>query len=294
MWEKLKEWWNKRHWFVRLMCVVLFFAVILVPIPILLTRNFCIFDNYSNQASVLGYILGVFGVIIAILIYRFQTVDLNKSIKKLEHMAFSMKKVDMNKLEEKLKELLPPLTNTSNITHLLVVSRYSAIPGFWLNIYGKIMQQISEAKINNMLFIGPGKKKLLEYANEVAKYNNKHNKNKSSIGRIDVNQILKEYESCFTTYSIKDKTRCSDELSKMAVNAIMIKNKSPNLYGSVHEVIFFGDPDKEEKGKPEPSQTPIVYHASVSLMAKLWKYELENILTKNEDKNWLKEFYDET
>ena len=64
-------------------------------------------------------------------------------------------------------------------------------------------------------------------------------------------------------------------------------------------MLFFGEPDNIDKYKPRVSQNVRIYYAPVSLIAKMWKYELVQILSansnndKSKDMECFKQFFDE-
>lgn len=276
--------------------------------PILIIGSFPIFywlDNFRTNrtvqeiATLSGLIAGGIAVFIAIMIYRFQAKDLNESLKNLAHMAFSMEEVDIKDIDNKVEKLFK-----GNITHLLIVSRFSAIPGFWLDYYhgdnraNSIMTKIEKAKIPNMLFIGPDDSKITSYTTEAMEF-------QATSGmplNLDKNKIINDYNNRFGSFHINDKAIIhSTKVADMTVNAIMIKKEKPSeMYNSKYEVIFFGSSREVEDKIPEFFRIPIIYYTPVSLMARLWKFEIEQII-KSEITNseqtqytqWLNTFYKE-
>lgn len=288
----MKDWWRKYKWGISLLlyAVVACFTALIILEHVDFSKVPCIgpwikkifVQDNANTATFLGYIAGAIAIALAVKIYHYQTKDLSDNLKKLEHMAFSMKKVGEEDFDKTVAELC-----TIPATHLLVVSRYSAIPGFWINKRNDIMPKIEKMLNQNVdaLFIGPTKQLLNKYAQEVATYKN----------NTDVTDTLTEnYDCCLNTYGIKDKVRYTDKLKDMAVNAIMLKRKSPNIYNSKHEVIFFGESETKDKSIPEVLHFPQIYYSPLSLMAKLWKFELEQVLNSSHDKKWLNDFYNES
>ena len=279
IWKKLYSWRAKQRWLVQMILVVVSACVISLLILSLPFDKYCSINNNANKASFLGYILGVVAIMIAILIYRFQTVDTKESLKKLEHMAFSLEKKEAKDIDE----LINKLFSRDGLSHLLVISRYSAVPGLWLDKHDTVMRTIKDSKINKMRFIGPDCDTLTSFLDG-------KDKDKRFIFKEGVIQKLDAYNVALDNSIIKANFRKAD-LTKMGVNAIIIKSKTENAYGSHYETVFFGDPDNHPYKLEDELIHPTIYYAQLSLMPRLWRYELESILTDKIDNDWLKIFY---
>lgn len=267
----------------------------------------------ANIGSIFGFFIDCVSIYIAVLIYRFQQRDLTDTLKKLEHLAVSFKKINMAGLEEELKDV-ESWVKQRTVSHALVVSRYSALPAFWIgaSMAGRIKSILED--VPKKVFIGPDESLLNTYAGCVADFimtpsnlnGLKKKEQKEEIQRrwlpqgnedreTVINKILEDYK--VRTAELKHLVP-SQGIERMAVNAIILKcTDPPNHFESHFELFFFSEPTTYDPATPQMLLSPVIYRASVSLMAKLWKHEIDSIKQEvaNDDElqNFLTGFWNE-
>lgn len=281
---------NKTWWII--MFVVLWVVCglfLLLPITLIIVF---IFGNETlrapglvSQLAVVGSILGcsisVATVAIAISIYRFQRKELNDGLREnltqLQHLAVSLKKLNgINGIKEALNEADSWIEN-GNVTHALIISRYSAIPAFWINESLSLQMMAVVRKAPNKLFIGPHldvfSKDALDVATFITREENLRllsEEQQSELQRrwlknvpayepnIIQEKILEEYRNNLAP--IGQNLAESKLIESMGVNAIILKCKEPpNKYDCVFEIFFFGPQRSHDSRIPEQLIFPEIY-----------------------------------
>jgi hypothetical protein len=273
---------------------------------------------------VLGLAFSAASFIISLFIYIYQQGDLLKNsrdtLKNLEHLAASLKKINSQKeLKEELDKV-QSWVRDGMVKQALIASSYSALPAFWLDASMAYSILSILVPIQQKYFIGPAEKRQDALAAEVAdflstpenllllqpnqreevkqRWLSQTNNDQSSIK----GKILEEYKGC--TAVLKPLIN-STLVEAMAVNAIILKCNQPvNPFESKFEVFFFGEPARRNPQIPPVLCFPDIYRASIPLIAKLWKPEIEAIFTEHikainnsgvqrEIEDFLKEFWSE-
>ncbi len=212
------------------------------------------------------------------------------------------------------------------VSHVLVVSRFSAFPGFWISEEKtcdllKLLARVPEKRL-----IGPDDELFKSYAEKVAQYISDENNisklppefrkragdwartGKRSSGQIiDIDIIKKTIEETikneYSEYSRMDdwivkslRKAPKAIIENLSVNAVIVKLKKPNIFNSYFEVFFFGSPPTRHttdipENIPDVFRPFVLYHSGIELMAFLWRYELETLLRRKTDRQWLEEFF---
>lgn len=272
-----------------------------ITVSILVGVRATFLQPLANASSVGGAVLTLVGVYLAIRIYSFQQEDLHAALQaqivSLDRLAFATRELQMREALTFLDELV----KSELVTDVLVISRLSAIPAFWLS------KQVAAASVallerNGLrkLLIGPDSQTFTGYCQQVEKFlSGGGTVNELPQTRVVSwqangvrisNRIKDEYDG-FVNSWIKKDVRQVKFPEGFFVNAVIAKRKNQNLYGSPFEVIFFGEGETRSPSVPAVLRPPVVYQSAIALLANLWRPEVESVLTLQADKKWLEEFF---
>jgi len=301
------------------------------------------YNDIVSVFSFLGVAATMFAIVIAFKIKDFQQNDIKKT---LLNLNLSVEKLDIKKALKRIEE------NIDNVESIVIVSKYSGLPGFWAGInnasdLSSILRKHFIDCNKEIRMIGPNNdavnlyiknvvdflkqkrpKRLTEQQiidklknvkdtntlkqiiyNDVASFLNK----RKSYGveeqfkhRIDMwgantrnNNLTKiidnEYKRLHSSFECLNDNKTyirlpKDRLSEH-VNVILIRHRHPHVYGSFHDVYFFGSKDGKDTTVPEPFKPYDIYHGRIDLLAKVWQGYLEEIFKLVNDVEWVNNFF---